>query len=410
MKRTLKSTLAVLLCATVLQIGVLNANAAQSVTVNIPDFDVKLNGTLLNEVNANYPVIIYKDITYFPMTFNDSAYLGISSNWTAEDGLNIRSGNQPAPKYSSYTDRINDKNANYTASIVTSAVTVNGKKTDNSKEEYPLLLFRDITYFPLTWRFAVDEFGWDYKFTQEEGLEIVSENGQKDDVENMLSVLNKAFYRDDYIIRLEFLKPYQPVSARSSFIHSFNVKNRIDGNISKTIFTRGRQNFSTIFLENFATALKPWEWETNIGKTDYADYNINEPIYAIRGSVAGPPVSADIFMPAALWELTGSRKENIESITKLDTDADIERYEIKFKDDNKLFKFYRYEHKSEDDNELIRCNPDDDKKVEDLSMIVSIDKAENELISIKYTFNQVQLSTQKESEFELDITFLEDLE
>lgn len=29
---------------------------------------------------------------------------------------------------------------------------------DNSAEPYPLLNFRGVTYFPLTWRFAVEEF------------------------------------------------------------------------------------------------------------------------------------------------------------------------------------------------------------------------------------------------------------
>ena len=52
------------------------------------------------------------------------------------------------------------------------AITVNGKSIDNSKEEYPLLVFRDVTYFPLTWRFAVDEFGWNYTFDGKTGLNI----------------------------------------------------------------------------------------------------------------------------------------------------------------------------------------------------------------------------------------------
>jgi len=47
---------------------------------------------------------------------------------------------------------------------------------DNTKEEYPLLLFRGLTYFPLTWRFAVDEFGWAYSFNHKDGLIINSAN------------------------------------------------------------------------------------------------------------------------------------------------------------------------------------------------------------------------------------------
>ena len=40
----------------------------------------------------------------------------------------------------------------YTASVAAYNIVVNGKKIQNSKEQYPLLQFRDVTYFPLTWR------------------------------------------------------------------------------------------------------------------------------------------------------------------------------------------------------------------------------------------------------------------
>ena len=38
------------------------------------------------------------------------------------------------------------------------------------------MLFRDITYFPLTWRFAVEEFGWNYSFDNKAGLRITADN------------------------------------------------------------------------------------------------------------------------------------------------------------------------------------------------------------------------------------------
>ena len=37
-----------------------------------------------------------------------------------------------------------------------------------------MLVFRDITYFPLTWRFAVEEFGWAYHFEEKTGLVITA--------------------------------------------------------------------------------------------------------------------------------------------------------------------------------------------------------------------------------------------
>ena len=32
--------------------------------------------------------------------------------------------------------------------------------------------FREVTYFPLTWRFAVEEFGWEYRFDTDNGLTV----------------------------------------------------------------------------------------------------------------------------------------------------------------------------------------------------------------------------------------------
>ena len=42
---------------------------------------------------------------------------------------------------------------------------------------YCLLVFRNVTYFPLTWRFAVDEFGWNYDYKELTGLTIRSVPG-----------------------------------------------------------------------------------------------------------------------------------------------------------------------------------------------------------------------------------------
>lgn len=39
------------------------------------------------------------------------------------------------------------------AELAEGPITVNGQTIDNRTEEYPLLSFRNITYFPLTWRY-----------------------------------------------------------------------------------------------------------------------------------------------------------------------------------------------------------------------------------------------------------------
>lgn len=42
---------------------------------------------------------------------------------------------------------------------------------------YPILVYRDIIYFQLTWKFAVETFGWEYNWSSEKGFEISAMNG-----------------------------------------------------------------------------------------------------------------------------------------------------------------------------------------------------------------------------------------
>ncbi len=145
---------------------------AAEVTVSLPTFDVTMNGVEIEDEYRQYPFIVYKDITYFPMTYFDSRFLGLVTEWDNLKGLEIYKTTETV-EYEPYKQ--NWKNSNkYTASIPKFNIVVNGKAINNSTEKYPLLSFRNVTYFPMTWRFAVDEFGWKYSFTSEDGLIINS--------------------------------------------------------------------------------------------------------------------------------------------------------------------------------------------------------------------------------------------
>lgn len=154
----------------------LTAQAAQTVEVTLPAFTVTLNGIEQDPTKNQYPFLVYKDITYVPMTYHDARLLGLETKWTAKDGLMINKlgefdAKAAASAYKPYA--ADSKNSStYQAAIVEGGVTVQGKAIDNSKEEYPLLLFREVTYFPLTWRFAHDTFGWQYTFDGKNGLRI----------------------------------------------------------------------------------------------------------------------------------------------------------------------------------------------------------------------------------------------
>lgn len=175
---------------------------AAEVSVTLPAFDVVLNGIKINNEYRQYPLIVYKDITYYPMTYFDSRFLGIETKWDSVKGLEVIKASETSVTFEPYT--IAKKNlAKYTASIPEFSIKVNGAAINNSNEEYPLLKFRDVTYFPMTWKFAVDEFGWKYSFSNNDGLIITNPryNGLKAaEVELPLAVRDGGSVIGDFIV------------------------------------------------------------------------------------------------------------------------------------------------------------------------------------------------------------------
>lgn len=175
-----------------LQSSVLAANTGATVTVTLPTFAVTLNDTKIDSAHSEYPLIVYRDITYFPMTYHASRFLHLKSSWY-----------QTEPKgtlFVGYSDASEDtwidtpaagRNASTAkATVADYQIAVNtvdkSEFLDNSAEPYPLLNFRGVTYFPLTWRFAAEEFGWDYRFDTKTGLSIRSTEQFRPELEDSL--------------------------------------------------------------------------------------------------------------------------------------------------------------------------------------------------------------------------------
>lgn len=180
---------------------------ADEVTVSLPSFDVTINGIEIENEYRQYPFIVYKDITYFPMTYFDSRFLGLITEWDNIKGLEIYHTTEEV-EYEPYKQDWKNSNK-YTALIPKFNIVVNGKAINNSAEKYPLLSFRNVTYFPMTWRFAVDEFGWKYSFTSEDGLII---NSTRPTIHVTTSddpyplIFNRAFVIDDDKINIQIKK------------------------------------------------------------------------------------------------------------------------------------------------------------------------------------------------------------
>jgi hypothetical protein len=121
-----------------------------------PTYSIYVNGTSVPNSSLKYPVISYKDITYFPMTFKFTQALALETVWDADTGFVIRKTSNKAGKlefdYGSTNTNLYAKEPDFN-------IYVNDSWIDNGSEEYPLLVLNDVTYFPMTWHYAVDELG-----------------------------------------------------------------------------------------------------------------------------------------------------------------------------------------------------------------------------------------------------------
>jgi len=141
--------------------------------VYVPEYPFVVNGISLDYSEAMYPLIVYNDITYFPMTWHHCRMLGITTRWESDTNelfIKREDSEWEIPDYG----RIDNTEAYLYAPVADYDIYVNDKKIDNSSEEYPILTFRKVTYFPMTWEYMAEEFGWSYTFDNENGLVINS--------------------------------------------------------------------------------------------------------------------------------------------------------------------------------------------------------------------------------------------
>lgn len=225
----MKKTIAIALTLCVL-FGAVSSLAATSLKVTIPSFDVTLNGEKLDSKNSEYPLIVYNDITYVPMTYHYARFLGLKTLWydLTESGSRTIHGNTfyvgNSGEYTGELEQYLAKSPNaadyYEATIADYNIAVNHARReayiDNESEEYPVLNFRGVTYFPLTWRFAHDEFGWDYTFG-DNGLVIDSRNALRPitadaEVERCALENRMAYIRTDYVYNDSSYAGYPPTT------------------------------------------------------------------------------------------------------------------------------------------------------------------------------------------------------
>ena len=167
-KRIIQSLLAIACCVTVALSAIPTAEAAMRASVVTGK--VTLNGQVIDNKTAKYPLLIYSNITYFPMTYHLSRFMGVSADWNnGSKTLDITAGGARTA-YAAETGK--KQSGSVSVTLPSYKISVNGAQINNKEEKYPIFNYNGITYFPLTWAYAVDSFGWSYQWDAVNGLRI----------------------------------------------------------------------------------------------------------------------------------------------------------------------------------------------------------------------------------------------
>ncbi|MDR3296414.1 MAG: hypothetical protein LBT26_11420 [Clostridiales Family XIII bacterium] len=115
---------------------------AMDVKAAIPTFPVVLNGQQMENTYNQYPLLVYRNITYFPMAYDYARFLKLKANWHENArmrALFVGIAENAATELNLYKTASPNKSV-YTATIPGYQIalnTVDAKQfLDNTKEEY----------------------------------------------------------------------------------------------------------------------------------------------------------------------------------------------------------------------------------------------------------------------------------
>ncbi|MBE7050278.1 MAG: hypothetical protein E7394_05840 [Ruminococcaceae bacterium] len=150
---------------------------SSTVLATIPDYQIVIDNSSVYYSDSLYPFLNYKGITYLPMTYEYARAMNLTTGWL--EGTAFMVAYNPCDDGLPVYEATTNQKYNYALVPTDYDVYVNGKKSNNASQEYPLINFRGVTYFPLTWEYAVENFGWHISF-ENNIFNIYTENNTAD--------------------------------------------------------------------------------------------------------------------------------------------------------------------------------------------------------------------------------------
>ncbi|MEF3305047.1 hypothetical protein [Paenibacillus sp. GYB003] len=137
--------------------------AGSGIAATVPDTPIRVNGQPVDNAHAKYPFLLYRDITYLPLTWDHTSALGIQLFWDEDGTMHIAGGyGRGAGNFIGWSkqpfrqDLSAERRLGGTVAVSKAAlpVVIENEPIDNERETYPLLEYQGIVYLPLTWHFA----------------------------------------------------------------------------------------------------------------------------------------------------------------------------------------------------------------------------------------------------------------
>ena len=179
-KKSLLSALVILLLAMLPQTA-----EAKAVNVSLPEHTVTINGHVVESRADQYPLVVYKGITYLPLTDEVMQFVGLEQQcyqqlWKTKNdrdvwfvGLADRTVSQ-WPVHPRQEANKRSHSAQVLAGRVAIKTIFDDAFYQNQQATYPLLRLREVIYLPLTYQIVVEDFGWTYAYDEQAGLVIDS--------------------------------------------------------------------------------------------------------------------------------------------------------------------------------------------------------------------------------------------
>lgn len=80
--------------------------SAQTLEVSLPQYQITVNGQTINNNASEYPFLEYKNILYFPLTYNMCEFVGLETHFAQK-------GYTPNSPYLFYVGKSQKSNSNY---------------------------------------------------------------------------------------------------------------------------------------------------------------------------------------------------------------------------------------------------------------------------------------------------------